>query len=91
MVIASCNSQLGGGAAKGEPKPNGTAPLRWLPVESPSPTCPPPPVDACGVVEPDVVAPAPVGGCGVTAPDEAARASTDSVTSNASPARRAES
>jgi hypothetical protein len=52
-----------------------------------------PPVAACGVVEPDVLAPAPVGACRVAVPDEAARASasTDAAASNTSPARRAES
>jgi hypothetical protein len=55
MVIVSSDRQLGGGVTKGAPKPDGTAPpppvaacgiaepdmppLRWLPVESPSPTC----------------------------------------------------
>jgi hypothetical protein len=65
----------GGGVAKGVPEPDGTAPLRWLPVESPSPTCRPPKLAACGVAEPNVPAPASVGACGVAAPDEAARAS----------------
>jgi hypothetical protein len=96
MVIASSDCQLGGGVAKGAREPDGTAPLRWLRVESPSPTCRPP-VAACGVVEPDVSAPAPVGACGVVAPDEPPRpvarasASTDAATSNAPPARCAES
>jgi hypothetical protein len=43
MAIASCDRRLGGGGvAKEAPKPDGTAPLRWVPTESLSPMCRPP-------------------------------------------------
>jgi hypothetical protein len=71
MAIASSDRRLGGGVAKGALEPDGTAPLRsvWsrrarrdaplrsLPVESPSPTGQPPPVAGSGVTEPDGTAP----------------------------------
>jgi hypothetical protein len=43
MAIASSDRRLGGSVTKGAPEPDGTTPLQWLPVETLSPTCRPPP------------------------------------------------
>jgi hypothetical protein len=99
MVIVSSDRQLGGGVTKGAPKPDGTAP-------PPSGGClwnrrarhAPPPVAACGVTEPDVLAWPPLRSVPVESPTHGARrgrpppvarasASTDVVTSKSSPAR----
>jgi hypothetical protein len=58
------------------------APLRLLPMESPSPTGRPPPIAGSGVTEPDGTGPPPVA---------RASASTDVAATNASLARCAES